>query len=90
VGGVGEPTGTEGAWTGVDVVGALGVDADADVDASSDAWPSFSSFFLRPNMVSIPNDSNSNRRTQHELFLDRNDVTLVNNHWKQHRGFIHC
>jgi hypothetical protein len=54
LGAAGEPAGIEGAWIGVDVAGAVVIDADADIDKSSGASPSFSSFFLRPNMVSIP------------------------------------
>ena len=54
LGGVGELDEMGGAWTGVDVTGGVGTDVDNDVDVSSVSWPSFSSFFLRPNMVSIP------------------------------------
>lgn len=54
LGGVGELEEIGGAWTGVDVTGGVGTNVDIDVDTSSVSWPSFSSFFLRPNMVSIP------------------------------------
>ena len=54
LGGVGELDEMGGAWTEVDVTGGVGSDVDTDVDASCVSWPSFSSFFLRPNMVSIP------------------------------------
>ena len=54
LGGVGELDEMGGAWTGLDVAGESGVDVDADVDAFSVVSLSFSSFFLRPNMVSIP------------------------------------
>ena len=54
LGGVGELDEMGGAWTEVDVTGGVGTDVDNDVDVSSVSWPSFSSFFLRPNMVSIP------------------------------------
>jgi len=54
LGGVGGLDEMGGAWTGVDVAGESGVDVDADVDAFSVVSLSFSSFFLRPNMVSIP------------------------------------
>jgi len=54
LGGVGELDEMGGAWTGVDVTGGVGSDVDTGVDASCVSWPSFSSFFLRPNMVSIP------------------------------------
>ena len=51
---VGELGGMEGIPGAVDVAGELGVDADMDVDAPSVSSSSFSSFFLRPNRVSIP------------------------------------
>jgi len=54
LGGVGELEEIGGAWTGVDMTGGVGTNVDIDVDTSSVSWPSFSSFFLRPNMVSIP------------------------------------
>ena len=50
LGGVGELDEMGGAWTGVDVTGGVGTDVDNDVDLSSVSWPSFSSFFLRPNI----------------------------------------
>ncbi len=51
---VGEPAGTGGAWIGVDVAGGVGVNVDTDVDISPLSSSSLSSFFLRPNRVSIP------------------------------------
>ena len=53
-GGVGELARTGGARIGVDVVGELGVDVAAGVDASPASPSSFSSFFFFPNKVSIP------------------------------------
>ena len=43
-----------GAWSGIDAIGGLGLDADDDVDASAVCSSSLSPFFFFPNRVSIP------------------------------------
>ncbi len=50
--GAGALWGTRGAWKGA--AGELGVEVGKDVDTSPVSSSSFPSFFLRPNMVSIP------------------------------------